>query len=294
MRKPLIQVHHFTWRYSGREQTALNDISFAVAPGEVVGLTGPSGAGKSTLLLSLAGLIPNNFPGAYAGEVRVGDVATLETPIYNLGARVAMVFQDPESQFLGLTVEEELAFALEHLHLTDAEIAERIGRALARVGLPDCLERSPMDLSGGQKQRVAIAAALATEPDVLLLDEPTSELDPEGAEAVFAILQELQQDRQMAIVVASHHTEELARFCSRMLLLEGGQLVADEPSTRFMNRTEELMRWGIRPPEVSELVALLRQKGLHLEGDGPVTLEDAEALLRDLLERGQLRWRTSN
>jgi energy-coupling factor transport system ATP-binding protein len=291
--RPIVQAEQFTWAYYGRQQPAQNEVSFAVRPGEVVGLTGPSGAGKSTLLLSLAGLIPNNFQGAYAGRVLVGGVETLHTPVYKLGARVAMVFQDPESQFLGLTVEEELAFALEHLHLPDSEIEARIGRALARVGLPDCLQSSPLDLSGGQKQRVAIAAALATEPDLLLLDEPTSELDPEGAETVFAILQELQRERNLAIVVASHHTEELARFCTRMLVLEGGRLVADEPAGRFFTATQQLRQWGIRPPEVTELCSRLAAQGLVIEGEWPVTVEAAEALLRDLLERGRLRWRTS-
>jgi energy-coupling factor transporter ATP-binding protein EcfA2 len=290
---PVVAVRGFSWRYQGRHENALTEISLAVAPGEVVGLTGPSGAGKSTLLLSLAGLIPGNFQGAYAGTVTVGGVPTLDTPVYQLGARVAMVFQDPESQFLGLTVEEELAFALEHMQLSDAEIERRIRRALARVGLPDCLQRSPLELSGGQKQRVAIASALAMEPDLLLLDEPTSELDPEGAENVFTILQELQRERQIAIVVASHHTEELARFCTRMLLLNGGRLVADEPATHFFTGTKALRQWGIRPPEVSELFALLSEQGLVIDGEWPVTLEGAEALLRDLLERGRLRWRTS-
>ena len=290
---PVAEARSFSWRYQGRQENALTEISLSVAPGEVVGLTGPSGAGKSTLLLSLAGLIPGNFQGAYAGSVNVGGVPTLDTPMHQLGARVAMVFQDPESQFLGLTVEEELAFALEHMQLSDAEIEGRICRALARVGLPDCLQRSPLELSGGQKQRVAIASALAMEPDLLLLDEPTSELDPEGAESIFTILQELQRERQIAIVVASHHTEELARFCTRMLLLNGGRLVADEPAAQFFTGTKALRQWGIRPPEVSELFALLSERGLVIDGEWPVTLEGAEALLRDLLERGRLHWRTS-
>lgn len=293
MTAPLLDAQGFSWRYEGRQDNALTDIHLTVQPGEVVGLTGPSGAGKSTLLLALGGLIPGSFQGSYAGRVLVGGVPTLEAPPHRLGARAAMVFQDPESQFLGLTVEEELAFGLEHMGLSDAEIARRIDRSLARVGMEGFLHRSPMDLSGGQKQRVAIAAALAMEPEVLLLDEPTSELDPEGADAIFAILQDLQRERGLAIVVASHHTEALARFCSRMLLLSGGRLVADEPAGAFFARTDDLMGWGVRPPDVAELFAILARRGLAPGTAHPTTLEAAELALRRHLERGRLRWRTS-
>lgn len=291
--QPLLQAEGFSWRYSGRQDNALSDVRLEVRPGEVVGLTGPSGAGKSTLLLALGGLIPGSFQGAYAGRVLVGGVSTLAAPPSGLGVRVGMVFQDPESQFLGLTVEEELAFGLEHLGLGDEEMAKRMHRSLALVGMEGYLRRAPTELSGGQKQRVAIAAALAMEPDVLLLDEPTSELDPEGADAVFSILQNLQLQRSLAIVVASHNTEALARFCSRLLLLSGGRLVADEPTEAFFSQPEELARWGVRPPDVSELFSLLEKRGLEPQERRPVTLEAAAAALRRLLERGRLRWRTS-
>lgn len=293
MSQALIQAERFTWRYSGRNENALTDISLTVSPGEVVGLTGPAGAGKSTLLLALAGLIPGNFQGAYAGTVLVGGQPTLGTPLHRLGARVAMVFQDPEAQFLGLTVEEEMAFALEHQGLPDGEIRRRIQASLAVVGLSEFLRRSPFELSGGQKQRVAIAAALAMEPDVLLLDEPTSELDPAGAAGVFAVLDQLRRDRAVAIVVASHQTEALAEVCTRMLALVAGRLVADGPAAAFFGRTQDLLDWGIRPPDVTAVVAALEERGLPLAAGRPVTLPAALTFLRRHLERGQLRWRVS-
>ncbi|MCK9906062.1 energy-coupling factor ABC transporter ATP-binding protein, partial [Frankia sp. Cpl3] len=153
----------------------------------VVGLAGVSGAGKTTLLLALAGLIPANYAGDFSGHRQVA-------------GEVGVVFQDPETQFIGLTVEEELAFTLENRGRSDAEIERRIEEVLRLVKLQGFLQRSPYELSGGEKQRVAIASALANQPQILLLDEPASELDPKEAKEVFTLLRQLKQEQNMAIV----------------------------------------------------------------------------------------------
>ncbi|MCK9909725.1 energy-coupling factor ABC transporter ATP-binding protein, partial [Microbacteriaceae bacterium K1510] len=188
------------WRYEDGQTYALESISLQLFPGEVVGLAGVSGAGKTTLLLALAGLIPANYAGDFSGHRQVA-------------GEVGVVFQDPETQFIGLTVEEELAFTLENRGRSDAEIERRIEEVLRLVKLQGFLQRSPYELSGGEKQRVAIASALANQPQILLLDEPASELDPKEAKEVFTLLRQLKQEQNMAIVVSSHATEELAQFC---------------------------------------------------------------------------------
>ncbi|MFZ5825594.1 MAG: energy-coupling factor ABC transporter ATP-binding protein [Bacillota bacterium] len=285
MTEPLLRVEHLSWRYTSSREDVLTDISLAVRPGEAVGLTGPSGAGKSTLLQAMNGLIPHNYEGDFRGQVAIGGLDSRTTPLPRLITRVGTVFQDPETQFVGLTVEEEIAFALENQGLSDAEIDRRITDALLLVRMESLRSASPFDLSGGQKQRVAIASALAVEPDLLLLDEPTSELDPIGSEEVFAIVRELKARRNMAIIIASHATEELARFCDRVICLVAGRVVADQPAADFFARVDDLEGWGIRPPQVTELGHRL---GLH---PLPTTLAEGQRRLTEGLREGKLTWR---
>lgn len=286
MNQPLLRVAELAWRYTGAEQDTLRGISLQVLPGEVVGLTGPSGAGKSTLLQAVSGLIPHNYEGDFRGEVALAGLGTSDTPLPKLVRHIGVVFQDPETQFVGLTVEEEIAFALENQGLPDDEIDRRINESLALVRMDGFRHHSPFALSGGQKQRVAIASALALRPQLLVLDEPTSELDPVGSEEVFQIVRELKERQQMAILIASHATEELARFCDRILCLVEGQLVADQPAAQFFARVSDLAEWGIRPPAVTEFGALLQQ-----DGPLPTTLDEGKAWLGAAIKEGRLRWR---
>lgn len=283
MTEPLLRVENLSWRYTSGREDVLDHISLQVRPGEAVGLTGPSGAGKSTLLQAMNGLIPHNYEGDFRGQVTIGGLDSRTTPLPRLVTRVGTVFQDPETQFVGLTVEEEVAFALENQGLADAEIERRIVDALSLVRMENFRRSSPFDLSGGQKQRVAIASALAVEPDLLLLDEPTSELDPIGSEEVFSIVRELKARRNMAIVIASHATEELARFCDRVICLVAGRVVADEPAAAFFARIDDLEGWGIRPPQVTELAYRL-----GLTGALPTTLAEGQARLAEALREGKL------
>jgi len=264
-KQPLLGLHGISWRYEGSPAPALKQIQLELFPGETVGVVGVSGAGKTTLLLTLAGLIPDNYGGVFTGERR-------------LSGKVGIVFQDPETQFIGLTVEEEIAFSLEQMGLPDAAIAQRIDEVLSLVGLPAFAPRSPFELSGGEKQRVAIASALANQPDILLLDEPTSELDPQGTGEVFALLERLKQESGMAILVASHDTEQLARFCDRLLLLHEGNMVLDLPARAFFLQLEELERHGIFVPDMIRLYHWLAAEGLLTPAPETVPLTVDEML----------------
>jgi len=268
-REALLTLADVNWRYEGSSFHALENIQLQLQPGEVTGLVGLSGAGKTTLLLTMANLIPANYGGDFSGK----RVATAE---------IGIVFQDPETQFIGLTVEEEIAFSLEARGMDDNEIEKRIEEVLELVGLNGFADRSPLELSGGEKQRVAIASALATRPKILLLDEPTSELDPKGTREVFALLKRLKQDSEMAIVVASHATEELAQFCDRMLLISNGAILHDLPTRTFFALADELSAHGIHVPDMILLYQWLCKTG-KITGnlaEVPLSVEDMQHVYR--------------
>lgn len=244
----LLALSGVNWRYEGSPRLALENIDLQLCTGEVTGIVGLSGAGKTTLLLTLAGLIPANYGGDFGGD------RAAQTEI-------AIVFQDPETQFIGLTVEEEIAFSLEARGMSDDQIERRIEEVLELVGLSGFAQRSPLQLSGREKQRVAIASALAIRPRILLLDEPTSELDPKGTREVFALLKRLKQESEMAIVIASHAAEELAQFCDRMLFIANGAILYDQPTRAFFAQVEELAAHGIHVPDMIRLYHWLRESG---------------------------------
>lgn len=271
---PLVSVQNLSWRYVGAPRLALDHISFDLMPGEVLGVTGPSGAGKTTLCLAINGLIPNNFHGDYSGTVLLKGKNTADHAVCDLVQEAGLVFQDPESQFMGMTVEEELVFTLENMGMADADIHDRIQRAIQMVHMEDFMQRSPFSLSGGQKQKVAIASCLALNPSVLVLDEPTSELDPIGTTEVFAVLQELKKTSQMGIILVSHATEDLAAFCDRVLLLSEGRQVCLKQVQEFFTDVDLMTEYGVQIPQIVEA---FRMAGCVPPAQTPITLEQAVA-----------------
>jgi energy-coupling factor transporter ATP-binding protein EcfA2 len=199
-----------------------------------------------------------------------------------------MMFQDPESQFIGMSVEEEVVFGPENLGLSREEIERRMLWALKVVGMEDMLDKAPYELSGGQKQRVAIASALVMLPKILVLDEPTSELDPIGKSEVFSIVSELRRDRKMTIVMVEHETEEVAKYADRVVLLREGTITASGSAQDFLSDVEGLKDTGVEPPQVTRFAHLLAQDGLIL-GKLPITLEDARDRIIQILQNGKNR-----
>jgi energy-coupling factor transporter ATP-binding protein EcfA2 len=274
MPEPVVCVEQLSFRYPGASMLALHDVSFTVEQGECLALMGATGAGKTTLCLALVGIVPQFFGGELYGAVRVGGLDTLEHPVSALARKVGMVFQDPETQLTATSVEHEVAFALENLCVRADEIRIRVDEALQAVGLAGLKKKHPHELSGGQKQRLAIAAALALKPQVLVLDEPTSQLDPVGAAEVFALVRTLNRELGMTVVLASHQSEEVAEFADRVALLAEGRLVKVAPSSSFFQEVEFLAKHQVRPPQVTEFFHRLRERGLTLDAL-PVTLTEA-------------------
>ncbi len=285
MGEPVVRVDGLTFRYPTSEQI-LCGINLEINRGEFVGITGPSGAGKTTLCMCLKGLIPHVVGGTIRGRVIVQGMNTRKTEPSVLAETVAMVFQDPETQIVGLTVEEDLAFGPENLMRPASEIRDAIPRVLQTVGLTGYEQRETYRLSGGQKQRIAIASALMMGPQVLILDEPTSELDPLGKDEVFQVVQRLRDEHQVTIIMVEHEVEQLANVADRIIQIDRGRIVADAPPREFFHNAELFRRTvGERLPQVAELLLALEAEEFVDPVDFTPYEEEAIALLDRLLLR---------
>ncbi|MFF2271806.1 ABC transporter ATP-binding protein [Agromyces sp. NPDC058136] len=273
--QPIIELDRVSIRHDDAARPTPAEVSFAVAPGEVVLLLGPSGCGKSTLALALDGLVPHAVPAELDGTVRVAGLDTREHPVGVLSSHVAMVFQDPDAQIVTGTVLDEVCFAPENQLVEASEVLARAERALKLVGLWDRRTENPDALSGGGRQRLAIACALAMAAPVLVLDEPTANLDPAGIDEVYAVLRELADDDDHAIVLVEHNLDAAVDLVDRVIVLDGaGRLVIDGPARETLrDRADELAALGVWLP-VSTLAAMrLRDAGVPI---GPLPLTPAE------------------
>lgn len=272
---PLLRVQHLAVTHDGADAATPADATFEIAPGEVVLLLAPSGSGKSTLALSLNGLIPQAVPAALSGSVEVDGLDSVATPVATLSTRVGMVFQDPDAQLVTGTVLDEVAFGPENLRLPVGEVLARAETALRRVGLWERRDENPDRLSGGGKQRLALAAALAMGSRLLVLDEPTANLDPAGIEDVYAALADVVAAGDRAILLIEHDLDEAVSLVTRVVLLDArGATIADGPVDDVLRgRATELHELGVWLP-VSTLAALrLRRAGYALD---PLPLTPAE------------------
>jgi len=281
--RPACQVESLTVWYDGEETPAVRNVSLVVGPGERLLLLGASGTGKSTLALCLDGMIPRVIGGRVEGRVLVGGRPVDELPPGELARRVGVLFQDPESQFCMFTIEDEVAFGLENLAVPPAEMPARIRAALQAVGLDGCEATRSDRLSGGMKQRLALACLLAMQPEILILDEPTANLDPAGTRSVFAALRNLVADRKKSLVVIEHKLDECVDLMDRVVVLDpAGGVALDGPTrTIFEDHPDRLDELGVWQPAASRLAHRLRRRGLLLTPH-PVTVAEASDRLATL------------
>jgi energy-coupling factor transporter ATP-binding protein EcfA2 len=238
----------------------LRGVDLQIASGEYVVLLGCVGAGKTTLCMALNGLVPHATGGRFRGDVTVLGLNTKQHPVADLARCVGLVFQDPETQLTQMRVEDEIAFGPENLGVPSDEIEERVAWALDMVGLSACRARPPLLLSGGQKQRVAIAAMLAMQPRLLVLDEPTASLDPIGKVAVFSVLADLVRERRITVFMATQEMEWVPRFADRVLVLHEGRIALDGRPEEVFRHAAELREWGIGVPQMVELADRLNRR----------------------------------
>jgi len=278
--KEVLALDHVSFTYADSTTPALRDVSLEIGQGEMVVIMGASGAGKSTLVKCLNRVIPAFQNGQFVGEVRVfGKRLTMEK-VGELAQTIGMVFQDFEAQLFSTTVRDEVVFGLEQLGVEPAEMYPRLTESLARVGLSGLESRDPTTLSGGQKQRLAIAALLALRPHILVFDEPTTDLDPEGRQDVFALLGEMRKQGHTLIVVEHEVTSALA--ADRLLILAEGELVADGPPNELLPQVEKLEHYGIKPHDSDRLFTSL---GVH---EYPRDTAMAAALLQKSISTSSL------
>ncbi|MDI9514719.1 MAG: ATP-binding cassette domain-containing protein [Clostridiaceae bacterium] len=279
----MIRFNNVSFSYDNCEELAVSNIHAHIDRGEFVGIIGPSGAGKSTLVNLINGVIPHHLKGDFYGEVLVCGKDTVESSCGEISHHVGSVFQDPESQMVSTVVEDEIAFGLENFNLPADEIENRMTDALKMAGIEHLRHESTAALSGGQKQRVTIAAAIALRPKILVLDEPTSELDPQGSRQVFKTLKRLNQEYGMTILIVEQKVMLLSEFCSRLMVMERGRIIMDGPVRQVLEHHDKLLELGINCPRVVTLTKLLKNASLYF-GEFPVDVNEAESVIRRIME----------
>lgn len=251
-----VEFQHFSYAYPSSD-VVLNDINVTIPQGSFSVITGPSGAGKTSMALAVAGVVPHYFGGRQGGNVQVGGTNSSQSSMGELAEQVGTVLADYESQLVALTAAEEVAFGLETSGYSRSEIAERVSAALAKVGLAGFENREVAALSGGQKQRLAIASVLVMSPDILVLDEPASALDPEGAAGIYDLLHELNRQGK-TIIVVEHQLARVLPYASQIIVLKDGSL-------RFAGDVAQTLQFMWQQPELKQGVPSLWRVKLTLE-----------------------------
>jgi len=279
----IIETKNLTYTYPGATKPSIRDVSLTIEKGEFAILTGPSGCGKTTLCRCFNGLIPHFYAGQIEGELTVAGLKVTEHQIYEMAQRVGLVFQNPENQLFALSVEKDVAFGLENLGMPRDEIRKRVDWALQTTGIEELRERAPHELSGGQQQRVAIACVLAMQPDIMVFDEPTSFLDPLGAQKIFEVINELNKKLGVTVILVEHRLDLASKYTDHVVIMDEGKIVLNgKPREIFNSETARLIGVGI--PKATQLWQLLQENGIRLEGV-PTSSDEATTLLREVLKK---------
>ncbi|MCD6458918.1 MAG: ABC transporter ATP-binding protein [Thermoproteales archaeon] len=272
----VVKIEDLKWKYLESRRQILSGINLKVEKGEFLAIMGPTGAGKTTLVLALNGTIPQRIPGEFSGRVEVLNMDTLKYDVSDIAKRIALVFEDPEIQFVMSNVEDEIVLGLEWLNISREEIEERIEWALDLVGLnKSFLVRQPNQLSGGEKQRIAIATAIARKPEILVLDEPTSDLDPRGKSEVISSIKKLRDEMDLTIIMVEHESDLVSELADRIIVLDNGRIIVEGDPSYVFRKIDYIKNHGVFPPEYVEI-------GLKLGVNGfPRNVEDLIARLRE-------------
>ncbi|MBP2097777.1 energy-coupling factor ABC transporter ATP-binding protein [Enterococcus rivorum] len=257
--KPIIELNNIHFNYQPEDASpALNNVSFSINQGEWVAIIGHNGSGKSTLAKTINGLL---LPAA--GSIAVGGKELNSENVWDIRRMVGMVFQNPDNQFVGSTVEDDVAFGLENQGIPREEMLVRVKDALEKVRMDSFATREPARLSGGQKQRVAIAGVVALRPEIIILDEATSMLDPEGREEVIATIKKIKEESNLTVISITHDIDEAAN-ANRILVMKEGQLVNEGTPEKIFSAGSELIEMGLDLPFPERLKVALKQRGISV------------------------------
>jgi energy-coupling factor transporter ATP-binding protein EcfA2 len=278
----VIETKGLTYTYPGGSKQSITDVSMKIEKGEFALITGPSGCGKTTLCRCFNGLIPHFYQGEMKGETTVAGMNISEHPIYELAKHVGLVFQNPENQLFALSVEKDVAFGLENLGTKRETMREKVDWALELTRICDLRERAPYELSGGQQQRVAIASVLAMQPEVMVLDEPTSFLDPLSARRIFEVIHQLNKTLGITVILVEHRLDLTAKYTNHIIVMNEGRVVLDG-DPREVLQSEETRLIGVGIPKATLLYQVLRKSGMKLGERLPLDSEEMAATLKEVL-----------
>ncbi|MGB7366260.1 energy-coupling factor ABC transporter ATP-binding protein [Carnobacterium jeotgali] len=260
--KKIITLKNISYQYHDTdERPALKNVSLSIEEGEWIAIIGHNGSGKSTLAKTINGLVAPS-----QGEVTVGGLILSEENIWNIREMVGMVFQNPDNQFVGSTVQDDVAFGLENQGVPRADMIERVKSAITRVKMQDFMEKEPARLSGGQKQRVAIAGVVALRPQIIILDEATSMLDPQGRQEVLATVKEIKEKANLTVISITHDIDEAAN-ANRILVMKNGELVQEGTPEEIFSYGDQLVEMGLDLPFAEKLKSDLRDRGIAVPAD---------------------------
>ena len=279
----VIETKSLTYTYPGASNASIRDISIKVEKGEFVLITGPSGCGKTTLCRTFNGLIPQFYQGELKGEINVVGLDAAKQPTYEMAKHVGLVFQNPENQLFALSVEKDVAFGLENLGYEREVMKERVKWALGLTDISELRERSPHEMSGGQQQRVAIAAVLAMQPEIIVLDEPTSFLDPVSAQKIFEVIHELNQKLGLTVVLVEHRLDLTAKYADHIIIMDQGKVRFDG-ETREILGNEETRLIGVGIPKATLLYELLKKEDAKIGNSIPLSSDELAKMIQEEIE----------
>lgn len=280
-------IEDLGWKYAGRKSFAIEHVNLNIEENTFTSVVGPNEHGKTTLVSCIKGIIPQSFHGVWRGKVEVFGKDVRHLSAQALAAEIGFVFADPEAQFTSMTVEEELVFGLENIGLPLHEVKNRLDWVTDITLIADLLDKSPYEISGGQKQRVAIASVLAMKPRIMILDEPTSMLDPLGKDFIFDILTNLKKEHSLTLIVVEHNIEQVAPLSDNLVLIYDGNIAKAGPPAQFFENSGFLYEHGISAPQATAFLDQLKNENLYT-GALPVDLDSAVRTATSLINSKEL------
>jgi energy-coupling factor transporter ATP-binding protein EcfA2 len=276
----IIKFSNFHFRYKGNEEYALNNINLEINKNQFILLAGETGSGKTTLIRCINGLIPQFYSGFYKGSVEIDGVKTTDTTISELSRKVGIVFQNPENQLISMNVLHELVFGPENLGFSKEEIQKRLGEVITLTGIENILDKPPFELSGGEQQRVALASILILKPQILILDEPTANLDPYFAKKILHLLKEIQKKEEITVIISEHRMDLILSLIDDIILMNEGKVILFNSKENVVN-SPEFKQINVNKPTIYSIFSELKKKGLFHQNI-PVSISSAIKSLQEL------------
>jgi len=276
----LIKFNNFHFRYKGNEEYALKKINLKIKSNKFILLAGETGSGKTSLIRCMNGLIPQFYAGYYKGSVEISGKNTTETSISSLSKDIGIVFQNPENQLIAMNVEREIAFGLENLGYSRDVIKERIEEVVEITEIENIMDKAPFEISGGEQQRVAIASILALEPKLIVLDEPTANLDPFFAQKIITLLKKIQIEKKITVIISEHRMDLIVPIVEDIILMKEGEVIAYDDKDKIIN-DDIFENLNINKPKIYSIFNKLKKRNLFGKNI-PISIQDAINLLKTI------------